>query len=485
MSSTKRRVVVVGGGLAGVAAATVLAERGASVTLVERDTFLGGRAGAWPDRLADGTAFEMERGFHAFFRHYENVRALIRRVDPSLSCLTPLSDYPLIGPDGASQSFAGLPSRAPLNVVALMMRSPHIKLRDLAHINLESARRLLSFDHEATYREMDGVTAKDFLDSLRFPLRARQMLFDVFAHSFFNPESDYSAAELLAMFHFYFTANSRGLVFDVANEPFSFAVFRPFERYLAGLGVRIEMGTECESIEKTGDTHSVVVRSLGLSRTIEADAIVLAVTVPGLKAIVSASPSLDALAKGVASLDVTLPFAVHRLWLDRPCASDRAPFAGTAGLGILDNISLFEKLEGQSREWARDRRGSVVELHAYAVPEDATEADLRASLVAELYRAYPETREARILEERFLLRRDCPSFKPGSHALRPTVETPIAGVVLAGDFVRLPFPSALMERAVSSGFLAANVLLDRFGLPKAPVAEAPTRGLLRFSERQA
>ena len=34
--------------------------------------------------------------------------------------------------------------------------------------------------------------------SLRFPPAARQMLFDVFAHSFFNPEEQYSAAELLA-----------------------------------------------------------------------------------------------------------------------------------------------------------------------------------------------------------------------------------------------------------------------------------------------
>jgi isorenieratene synthase len=60
--------VIAGGGLAGVAAAVVLAERGVSVVLAERESFLGGRAGAWTDRLASGEPFEMERGFHAFFR---------------------------------------------------------------------------------------------------------------------------------------------------------------------------------------------------------------------------------------------------------------------------------------------------------------------------------------------------------------------------------------------------------------------------------
>ncbi len=56
---TVRRVAVVGGGLAGLAAATVLAEQGVEGTLFERETFLGGRAGSWPDRLADGTEFHM------------------------------------------------------------------------------------------------------------------------------------------------------------------------------------------------------------------------------------------------------------------------------------------------------------------------------------------------------------------------------------------------------------------------------------------
>ncbi|MEJ2370202.1 MAG: FAD-dependent oxidoreductase, partial [Gemmatimonadales bacterium] len=48
--SDSRSAVVVGGGLAGVAAATVLAERGVEVTLVERQSYLGGRAGAWSER---------------------------------------------------------------------------------------------------------------------------------------------------------------------------------------------------------------------------------------------------------------------------------------------------------------------------------------------------------------------------------------------------------------------------------------------------
>ena len=50
LSSTPR-VVVVGAGIAGLAAATGLAERGVTVDVVEREAYLGGRVGGWTETL--------------------------------------------------------------------------------------------------------------------------------------------------------------------------------------------------------------------------------------------------------------------------------------------------------------------------------------------------------------------------------------------------------------------------------------------------
>ena len=142
----------------------------------------------------------------------------------------------------------------------------------------------------------------------------------------------------------------------------------------------------------------------------------------------------------------------------------RAGFAGTAGVGPLDNISVYENLEDESRAWAARTGGSVLELHAYALPAGTDEAALKQQLLGGLHALYPETAGASIVEERFLLRQDCPAFAPGSHPLRPEVRTPFRGLSLAGDFVQLPFPTALMERAASAGMLAASTLLDALGV---------------------
>src|SRR4051812_39472141 len=61
-------VVVVGAGIAGLSAATALAERGVTVDVLEREPYLGGRVGGWTDTLSDGNPVAMNRGFHAFFR---------------------------------------------------------------------------------------------------------------------------------------------------------------------------------------------------------------------------------------------------------------------------------------------------------------------------------------------------------------------------------------------------------------------------------
>ncbi len=61
-------------------------------------------------------------------------------------------------------------------------------------------------------------------------------------------------------------------------------------------------------------------------------------------------------------------------------------------------------------------------------------------------------------------------------AVRPGVGTPVPGLALAGDGVRVDLPVALMERAATTGWLAANHLLASWGAAGHDVVTVPVRG---------
>ncbi|MEY9214463.1 FAD-dependent oxidoreductase [Thermobifida halotolerans] len=475
-------VAVVGGGIAGLSAATALAERGTAVTVFERDTTLGGRLSGWDTVLADGSTVTMSRGFHAFFRQYYNLRALLRRADPGLDTLVPLTDYPLTHAGGAVDGFAGLPAAPPWNAFAFVARSPSFRWRDLADVNLVAALALLDVRVPDVYRRFDHVDALDFLDRLRFPESARHLALEVFSRSFFADPRALSAAELLTMFHIYFLGSSEGLLFDVPNAPFPRALWQPLAAHLRSLGVRVRVGTPVDRVDVGHGRRHRVHTPDGAS---EHDAVVLATDLPGLRALVAASPALGGPAwrQRVAQRPSAPPFLVCRLWLDRPVRADRPAFLGTSGYPTLDNISVLERYEDTSAAWAARTGGSVVELHAYALPWNAEESVERDRLVAQLRRVYPETAAARVVDERRELRADCPLFPPGDFTGRLTIATPDPFLVVAGDHVRVDLPVALMERAATSGLLSANTLLGRWGMPGHAVWSVPARGRLPLARR--
>ena len=150
LTGRSKPVVVAGGGIAGIAAAVGLAERGVPVIMIEPHEQLGGRVRSWP--VAHGDAHvTMSRGFHAFFRQYYNLRALLRRVDPDLQSLVPLADYPLISADGGADSFATIPRTPPFNIAAFVLRSPSFQLRDLGAVNVPAALELLDVEFPTTF----------------------------------------------------------------------------------------------------------------------------------------------------------------------------------------------------------------------------------------------------------------------------------------------------------------------------------------------
>jgi carotenoid phi-ring synthase / carotenoid chi-ring synthase len=202
-----------------------------------------------------------------------------------------------------------------------------------------------------------------------------------------------------------------------------------------------------------------------------ADAVVLALDPVGLRRVVAASPGLGgegdagaAWRESVAGIRSAPSFAVWRLWLSGKVSPQRPPFLGTSGYGPLDNVSVLEQFEGHATRWSAAHDGSVVELHAYALPEGTTEVHLRRRLLDELHRVYPETATLEVVHDEWVVEADCVLVGLEPWRSRPGVRTPDPRVVLAGNALRCDLPVALMERAATTGWMAADQLLSGWGL---------------------
>jgi len=467
-----RRVAVLGAGIAGLAAAALLAERGFQVTLHEKDDYLGGKLGSWPVRFGDGFQTQVEHGFHAFFRQYHNLRRFLDKLGSS-RYLIPIEDYRIATLEHGSYGFKGISTVPVLNMLA-MRKTGVYRLGEMMK-NPESRRLLafLSYDADKTFARYDRVSFKDFSEQVGLP-PAMQLIFHTFARAFFAEAHLMSMAEMIKSFHFYFLSNDLGLIYDVLDDDFQKTFLDPARQLLQSHGAVIRTGSPVKEIQRQGRGFRVAGQ--------DSDYLVLATDVVGTREIAQASPFLAAespeLSRRLAGLKPSQAYSVLRLWLDRPLKRELPFFIFTDRIRVLDSISLYHKLERSSAAWAQATGGGVYELHSYSVPEQLTDkAEIRQALLQEMYAYLPELEGAKILYEHMQLRHDFSAFHTGLHADRPGPQTPVSNLYLAGDWVRLPVPAMLMEAACTSGWLAANHILAQEGLQEEPLFTVPRKGL--------
>jgi len=239
LPSTKKRVVVVGGGLAGLTAATELAARRFDVTLVERAAQLGGKLTAWTVR-ALGEEFPVEHGFHGFFAQYYNLRGLLDAAGVR-GDLRPSPGYPVLFADRPPETFGRTTRLFPFNMLSVVRQSHALKLGDFRHDG-DGLTELMRFDGEKTFARFDGV------DFARFALDGRinrpmvETVLEPFGKTTLNRIDRLSAAEAIRFFHFYFMGNPEGLGFSYLVRDSVTAIVEPMRRRLESLGGRVVVG---------------------------------------------------------------------------------------------------------------------------------------------------------------------------------------------------------------------------------------------------
>ena len=233
----------------------------------------------------------MNRGFHAFFRQYYNLRDLLRRIDPAAGDADSRSTtIRWSTAQGRRDTFRGLPHTPPLNALAFALRSPTFRLRDLVRLNARAAAPLAAVSVPGIYERLDHRRRRQLPACHQLPRRRTASgVRGVLPQLLRRARRDLSAAELATMFHIYFLGSSEGLIFDVANANFDVALWNPLREYLESRGARFHTGV---SVSRGDHRVRACACTADSGVDFDCDGVVLATDVAGLQRIVDGSPDL-------------------------------------------------------------------------------------------------------------------------------------------------------------------------------------------------
>jgi squalene-associated FAD-dependent desaturase len=449
-------VIIIGGGLAGLAAAAGLASQGVACRILESRQQLGGRASSFIDPT---NGEELDNCQHVSMGCCTNLAHFCETIGagPHLRREKALT---FIGPMGRSTVMQAAPLPAPLHLfpslaslhwltwgerlrlllgLSSLLRTPGSKLRGIKLSDW-------LIEHKQSERICCGFWNLVLVSALSETLDridasyARKVLLDGFARNRTGWEVLIPTVSLTKLYD------------ELAAE------------WLTSRGVRIDRSAAVESLHGDGEqiTH-VTTRS---DEVIPVGEVIVAVPPHRLLPLLEAGCVAFFSEKGrsfaeqkttLAALE-TAPIASVHLWFDRPLTN--LPHAV-----LVDRMSQWMFNRSTPGERSDESWYCQVVISASRDLDPLGSEATVARVADELRAIWPEVKDAKLLRGRLVVeRRAVFSVTPGIDAIRPAQQSSIPNLQLAGDWTQTGWP-ATMESAVRSGYLAAENVLRRLGRP--------------------
>jgi squalene-associated FAD-dependent desaturase len=435
-------VAVVGGGVAGLAAATALAERGKRVVVLEARGELGGRATAFRDRE---TGELVDNGQHVLFGCYHETFALLRRIGAERNVrVQPSLEVAYLDPDGRRSVLRCPVWPAPLHLVAGVFGWDALPWRErIGVLSLAPALRRSRFRPTAAATPISLETVSQWLDAHGQRGRIREWLWEPLAVAALNEApGDAGAAPFVEVLARMFAGSRTNASIALPAVPLNEMYASPARRYIESRGGEVRVNALARVRIENGRVAGVDVRG----EPIEAGCVVAAVPWFALEALLTGDVAPMAAIVTNAGAMTSKPIVTVNLWYDRPVMDDE-----------------FVGLPERQMQWVFDKRRvfgeSASHLSLVASGADALAgrdtADLVAMAAREVASAIPGAPDARLVRGTVVReKRATFSVAPGQPT-RPGVTTPIAGLYLAGDWIDTGLP-ATIESAAAAGHLAAQ-----------------------------
>ena len=423
------KVLIAGGGLAGLSAAAALGSAGFEVDLFEARPFLGGRA----------TSYAVPAGGEEIPEQIDNCQHILLRC-----CVNLLDFYKRLGVSGRIQFYKEFYFLEPGGRISILRRGrlpaplhfagSFLRMHCLdRHDKIRIVRAMLALRHERTRRrDLERISMLDWLLQKRQTPHAIDRFWRQVLVSAVNEDLDKMAAiHGFKVFWLGFLARADSYEMGVPTVPLGelYAV----DAWKRQGNVRLHFRAPVEAISPSGFTVD--------GQTHTADYYISALPFERLEELGLPAPKLD-----------HSPITGVHLWFDREVTN--LPHAT-----LLDRTIqwMYNKDAGRYLQLVVSASRDLTPLSRNEIIEIAI-GDLR------LY--FPRIHDAKLLKAHVVKeQRATFSAAPETEGLRPPAESGPGNLFLAGDWTRTGWP-ATMEGAVRSGYLAAEAVTRAAGSPR-------------------
>lgn len=434
----KYDITIIGGGLAGMVSANLLARQGLKVAIVEKRAFLGGRIYSFQESK---TQDDVDNGQHALMGayHYTLDYLASLKILHKLKFLNPLNIPILTKQEDYSLNCKNLPGS--LHLLSGLLRIPGLNF--IEKCSIVKAMLRIKFSSEENYLN---------LSCLEILKKLKQT--DKLIHAFWEPlilatlnESLHVASALLfrQVLKKAFLAKKQDSLLILAREGLSSTFCQPTFEELSEHQVDFYFNQQVQTITQVKNFWQINNNS---ALNLQSDKILFCVPPNALNKI-----TLPAQVKELLSTEsfIASPILSINLWFEEPIdlpmitAFSKSPLHWVFNKNKIfsKNNSYLSVLISDAHEWIDLKKEQIVSL-----------------CLAELTQFFPTLQGKRLKHSQVIKEKEATfGNKVHEQCARPNCVTSIHGLYLAGDWTNTGLPSTI-ESAVKSAYLAAQAILN-------------------------
>ncbi|XP_064639942.1 carotenoid phi-ring synthase-like isoform X2 [Lineus longissimus] len=487
-------VLVIGGGVAGLSAATELAQKGFTVTVREAAASAGGRLATRKIKALNQT-FSVSNMFASWMHNHYQFHDILARLGVGQN-FQPWEKIDYYFKTYKPEEIYNKNSY-PWNIVGMMYRSKNIHITDAALAIFRSS-DLRDYDYDKVFQSTDGESFQEWRAKTKIPQDVYDILFEPLVAECRNNPNDTSAAEMLTYFQIYYMSDKDAdeAMRSVANVTYDRAFLNSWVNNLTQTKkVKFDYGkqvSELEFMPTSGSSSNVTSDNIAPGERYKY--VIMATDLLNAKAILKNSMNDNTGVPGVYgplsdmmstlhNLEPAAPYKILRVWYDKQPNKDRPAVINTPDMTPLNLVVQHHLLVDEYIKWAKKSNGSMIEyqLNQWTFGDmNATEVLQRIQRSIKL--VFPEliSNKAKVLFTSLDTFQKTPSFATNMEKLRPTtafsVSFGIPNLFMAGDWLRTTYPAALMEKAVSTGREAANQIFLKEGVRQVALKVTSSKG---------